>query len=158
MCGGCRSGLFGLSVALAGCGGKKASNEIVVGEYGSLTGAQSTFGTSDETGIKLAVAEVNAAGGINGKKVRVVSDDDAGQPDQALNVVKRLITQDGAIAVLGEVASKNSIAAAPFCNSSRVPMISPSSTNPKVTQQGPYIFRVCFIGPLSGAGRGEIRL
>lgn len=143
-------GLAGLSVALAGCGGRKATNEIVVGEYGSLTGAQSTFGTSDETGIKLAVAEVNAGGGINGRKVRVVSEDDAGQPDQALNVVKRLITQEGAVAVLGEVASKNSIAAAPFCNSSRVPMISPSSTNPKVTQQGPYIFRVCFIDPFQG--------
>lgn len=143
-------GLLGLSVILAGCGGKKASNEIVVGEFGSLTGAQSTFGTSDETGIALAVDELNKAGGINGKKVNVISEDDAGQPEQALNVVKRLITQEGAVAILGEVASKNSIAAAPFCNSSKVPMISPSSTNPKVTQQGPYIFRVCFIDPFQG--------
>lgn len=143
-------GLLGLLVILAGCGGKKASNEIVVGEFGSLTGAQSTFGTSDQTGIALAVDELNKAGGINGKKVNVISEDDAGQPDQALNVVKRLITQEGAVAILGEVASKNSIAAAPFCNSSKVPMISPSSTNPKVTQQGPYIFRVCFIDPFQG--------
>lgn len=143
-------GVIGLGTVLAGCGGKKATNEIVIGEFGSLTGAQSTFGLSDQTGIALAVDEINKGGGLNGKKVRVVSDDDAGQPDQALNVVKRLITQDRVVAVLGEVASKNSIAAAPFCNSSKVPMISPSSTNPKLTQLGPYVFRVCFIDPFQG--------
>ena len=119
-----------------------------------MTGAQATFGTATDNGIQLAVSQINAAGGIDGHKVQVGStgkpEDDQGQPDGALTAVKKLITQDKAVAVLGEVASKNSIAAAPFCNANKVPMISPSSTNPKVTQTGPYIFRVCFIDPFQG--------
>ncbi len=134
--------------------GGGASDAIVIGEYGSMTGAQATFGVATDNGIQLAVSQVNAAGGIDGHKVQIGStgkpEDDEGKPDGALTAVKKMITQDKAVAVLGEVASKNSIAAAPFCNSNKVPMISPSSTNPKVTQTGPYIFRVCFIDPFQG--------
>ena len=161
-------GLFSaaaLTLTLAGCanktpsggsggGGGTASDAIVIGEFGSMTGAQATFGVATDNGIQLAVSQINAAGGIDGHKVQVGStgkpEDDQGQPDAALTGVKKLITQDKAVAILGEVASKNSIAAAPFCNSNKVPMISPSSTNPKVTQTGPYIFRVCFIDPFQG--------
>ncbi len=135
-------------------GSGSASDAIVIGEYASMTGAQATFGTATDKGIQLAVSQINAAGGIDGHQVKIGStgqpEDDQGQPDGALTAVKKLITQDKAIAILGEVASKNSIAAAPFCNSNKVPMISPSSTNPKVTQTGPYIFRVCFIDPFQG--------
>ena len=142
------------STATSGGGGGTASDAIVIGEYGSMTGAQATFGTATDNGIQLAASQVNAAGGIDGHKVQIGStgkpEDDQGQPDGALTAVKKLITQDKAVAILGEVASKNSIAAAPFCNSNKVPMISPSSTNPKVTQTGPYIFRVCFIDPFQG--------
>ena len=153
-----------LALTLGGCanksssggssGGGAASDAIVIGEYGSMTGAQATFGVATDNGIQLAVSQINASGGIDGHKVQVGStgkpEDDQGQPDAALTGVKKLITQDKAVAILGEVASKNSIAAAPFCNSNKVPMISPSSTNPKVTQTGPYIFRVCFIDPFQG--------
>ena len=106
----------------AGGGGATAS-AIVVGEFGSMTGGQATFGTSTDNGIKLAVAQVNKAGGIDGHPLDVHLQDDEGKPDEALTVVKRLITEDKAVAILGEVASKNSIAAAPFCNSNKVPMI-----------------------------------
>ena len=145
-----------LAFTVGGCANKSAapsggaSDAIVVGEFGSMTGAQATFGSSTDKGVQLAAAELNKAGGIDGHPVAVHLEDDQGQPDAALTSVKKLITQDKAIAILGEVASKNSIAAAPFCNSSKVPMISPSSTNPKVTQTGPYIFRVCFIDPFQG--------
>jgi len=115
-----------------------------------MTGAQATFGSSTDKGVQLAAAEINKAGGIDGHQIAIHLENDEGQPDAAATAVKKLITQDKAIAILGEVASKNSIAAAPFCNSNRVPMISPSSTNPKVTQTGPYIFRVCFIDPFQG--------
>jgi len=130
--------------------GSSASAPIIVGEFASMTGAQATFGSSTDKGVQLAAAEINKAGGIDGHQIAIHLENDEGQPDAAATAVKKLITQDKAIAILGEVASKNSIAAAPFCNSNRVPMISPSSTNPKVTQTGPYIFRVCFIDPFQG--------
>src|SRR5919106_379805 len=122
---------------------KKQESEIVIGEYGSLTGTTATFGISTRNGIDLAIDEVNQAGGLLGKKVRVIVEDDQGKPEEAQTVVTKLINKDQVVAVLGEVASTNSIAAAPVCQSNRIPMITPSSTNPKVTQIGDFIFRVC---------------
>ncbi len=146
--------------APAGSGGSSAPGAngkaaITVGEYESMTGAQSTFGASTHNGCLLAVKEINAAGGVDGHPLALDLQDDEGKPDAALTVVKKMITQDKVVAVIGEVASKNSIAAAPFCNSSHVPMISPSSTNPKVTAIGPYIFRVCFIDPFQGTAAAK---
>jgi branched-chain amino acid transport system substrate-binding protein len=135
---------------LAGCGPKLPENEIRVGEFGSLTGGTATFGITTHEGIQMAVDEVNAAGGINGKMVKLITEDDRGKPEEAATVVEKLITRDHAHAILGEVASSNSLAAAPIAQRHKVPMISPSSTNPKVTAQGDYIFRVCFIDPFQG--------
>jgi branched-chain amino acid transport system substrate-binding protein len=129
--------------------GQNAS-EIVVGEYGSLTGTTATFGISTKNGIDLALDQINQAGGVLGKKIRVIVEDDEGKPEEAQTVVTKLITKDNVIAVLGEVASSRSLAAAPVSQQNRIPMISPSSTNPKVTQVGDYVFRVCFIDPFQG--------
>ena len=137
-------------VLFASCGPKLDPNEIRVGLYGSLTGPQATFGISTQNGAQLALDEVNAAGGVNGKKIRVVALDDQGKPEEAAVAVTKLITQDKVHVVLGEVASSISLAAAPICQEHKIPMISPSSTNPKVTQMGDYIFRVCFIDPFQG--------
>ena len=143
--------LFMISTLLTdSCGPKINSNEIRIGEYGSLTGAQATFGVSTDNGIKLAVDEINGAGGINGKTLKLTAYDDQGDPAEAAVVVTKLITQDQVQVVLGEVASSLSLAAAPICQQNKVPMISPSSTNPKVTQVGDYVFRVCFIDPFQG--------
>lgn len=127
-----------------------AGAEIRVGVYGSLTGDKATFGIGTERGVMLATEELNAAGGLFGKKVRILSEDDQGKPEEAANAVQKLVNQDRVVAVLGEVASSNSLAAAPICQKAKVPMISPSSTNPKVTEVGDYIFRVCFIDPFQG--------
>ncbi len=130
------------------------SDTILFGEVGSLTGAQATFGISTKNGIQMAVDEVNATGGlmVDGKKkklaVRVY--DDQGKSEEAANAVSRLINQDKVVVILGEVASSNSLAMAPKAQAAKVPMISPSSTNPKVTEVGDYIFRVCFIDPFQG--------
>ncbi len=124
--------------------------EILIGEYGSLTGTTATFGISTRNGIAMAVDEVNQAGGIFGKKIRVIVEDDQGKPEEAQTVVTKLVNKDRVIAVLGEVASSRSLAAAPVCQQNRIPMITPSSTNPRVTQVGDYIFRVCFIDPFQG--------
>jgi branched-chain amino acid transport system substrate-binding protein len=128
----------------------RRENEIVVGEYGSLTGATATFGISTKNGIELFLDNMNAAGGIAGTKVRVLVEDDQSRPEEAATAVNKLIDQDGVVAVLGEVASSRSMAAAPICQQAGVPMITPSSTNPKVTELGTYIFRVCFIDPFQG--------
>lgn len=123
---------------------------ILLGEYGSMTGSTASFGKSSHNGIMMAVEEINAAGGVLGKQVEIKALDNKGVPDEAATVVKRLITQDNVLAVLGEVASSRSLAAAPICQSAGVPMISPSSTNPAVTKKGDFIFRTCFIDPFQG--------
>src|SRR5260221_4914960 len=131
--------------ALPGCGGGGGDQEIRIGEYSSLTGTAATFGTSTDKGAKLVVEETNAAGGVLGKQIKLIVEDDQSKPEEAATVVTKLITRDGVKAVVGEVASSRSLAAAPICQSNGVPMVTPSSTNPKVTQVGDYIFRCCFI-------------
>ncbi len=146
-----------LSLALSGLifcsflGCTNKTDEILVGEFGSLTGNDATFGQSTNKGIRMAFDEVNSAGGIKGKKIKLITYDNQGKPDEAAAVVKRLITQDKVLAILGEVASQRSLAAAPIAQQYKVPMITPSSTNPKVTQVGDYVFRICFIDPFQGA-------
>lgn len=137
---------------LSGCNPPAAtSNEILIGHYGSMSGSEATFGTSTDNGIKLAVEELNAAGGINGKQVKLITYDDKGEAREAGTAVTRLVTKDQVVAVIGEVASGLSLAGAPVCQDNGVPMISPSSTNPKVTAVGDMIFRVCFIDPFQGS-------
>lgn len=133
-------------ISLSGCSSSKSS-EIVLGHYASLTGGEATFGRSTDNGIRLAIDEINAAGGVNGKKVKVITYDDKGEKSEAGTAVTRLVTKDGVVAVLGEVASGLSLVAAPICQEYSVPMVSPSSTNPEVTEKGDMIFRVCFIDP-----------
>ena len=168
-----RAGVLALVVfAAAGCVRKKHDNgqptagtgststgdtggDILFGEYGSLTGAEATFGQSTKNGIELAVKEVNEKGGVLGRKIRVIVYDDQGKPEEAVTSVTKLVTQDEVHVVLGEVASSRSLAAAPICQNNKVPMVTPSSTNPRVTQTGDYIFRVCFIDPFQATVMAE---
>ena len=128
----------------------KKEDVIILGEFGSLTGGTATFGKSTQKGIEMALEEINKAGGIEGKLIRIIVEDDQSKPEEAATVVKKLVTQDKVLIVLGEVASSRSLAGAPICQEGKVPMITPSSTNPKVTQVGDYIFRVCFLDPFQG--------
>src|SRR3954463_16290513 len=107
------AGFAVVSLLLSGCGGKEDSSTIVVGEFGSLSGDTATFGISTHEGLMLAVEQVNLAGGINGKKVHVVALDDQGKPEEAVLAVTKLINEEKVKAVIGEVASSRSIAAAP---------------------------------------------
>jgi len=123
---------------------------LVIGEYGSLTGSTATFGISARNGIDLAVEEVNAAGGVLGRPVKVIVEDDAGKPEEAAAAVTKLVNQDRVIAVVGEVASTRSLAGARVCQPAGVPMVTPASTNPQVTEVGDFVFRTCFIDPFQG--------
>jgi branched-chain amino acid transport system substrate-binding protein len=130
---------------------KTPTNEVVIGEYGSMTGNEATFGQSTDKGIRLAIDEKNAAGGIKGKHIRLVAEDNQGKQDETAAVVRKLITRDKIVALIGEVASNRSLIAAPIAQQAKIPMITPSSTNPEVTKVGNFIFRVCFIDPFQGS-------
>ena len=141
--------------ASASTGTGAAKGELAVGHFGSMTGSEATFGQSTDNGIRLAVDELNAKGGVkladgSMRQVRLITYDTRGQASETGAVVTRLITSDGAVAILGEVASSLSLAAGPVAQQAGVPMISPSSTNPKVTEIGDMVHRICFIDPFQG--------
>lgn len=140
--------LFLSFLLLTGC--TKNQNEIVIGEYDSLTGSDATFGLSTNKGVRLAIDETNAAGGVKGKKIKLITLDDQGKNEEAAAAVTRLITQNQVIAILGGVASGRTKAAAPIAQNHKIPFISPASTNPDITKIGDHIFRICFIDPFQG--------
>jgi branched-chain amino acid transport system substrate-binding protein len=142
--------LTGCKPAGGGGSGTAGGDTIKIGEFASLTGKEAAFGQSSHKGTQLAIEQANAAGGVLGKKIEYLYEDNRSTPGESATIVKKLITRDGVVAVLGEVASGRSLEAAPICQANKVPMISPSSTNPKVTETGDYIFRVCFTDPFQG--------
>src|SRR4029079_18915325 len=109
------------------------------------------YGKSETQGINLAVDEINAAGGLlGGRKIKLLVEDHASKAEDAATVVTKLVKQDNVVAVLGEVASSNSIAGGTICQQAKVPMITPASTNLRVTQIGDFVFRVCFMDDFQG--------
>jgi branched-chain amino acid transport system substrate-binding protein len=137
------------AMALVACS-KANTNEIRIGEYSSLTGSTATFGQSSHAGFAMATEERNAKGGVLGKQIVLMTEDDQGKSEEARTAILKLIRQKKVAAVLGEFASSRSIAAAPEAQKYKIPMLSHGSTNPKVTQLGDYIFRACFIDPFQG--------
>jgi len=126
-------------------------DKVRIGVFMSTTGTTANFGISSVNGIKMAADEINAAGGINGKQVELLVQDDRSDASEAATIVTKFVTQDQVNAVIGEVASSRSIAAAPIAQNAKIPMLTPSSTNPEVTKKGDFIFRSCFIDPYQGA-------
>lgn len=162
--------LVALASVLGGCdklGGKKKEGEgsaaatsaptgasetgpIVIGHFASMTGSEATFGQSTDKGVRLAIEERNAAGGVKGRKIELRTLDTASKASEGGTVVTRLINNEKAVAILGEVASSISIAGGQVAQKLGVPMISPSSTNERVTKIGDMIFRVCFLDSFQG--------
>jgi branched-chain amino acid transport system substrate-binding protein len=156
-----RAGLLGCGLALlalgTGCGqeggeGPPGAREpIRIGHFASLTGDTATFGQSTDRGIRMAIEEINARGGALGRPLELISEDDRSITEEARTAAQKLLQRDQVAALLGEVASSRSLAAAPEAQRAGIPMISPASTNPKVTEVGSYVFRTCFIDPFQGA-------
>jgi branched-chain amino acid transport system substrate-binding protein len=142
-----------LASLLSACttNGGGGGDKVRIGVFMSTTGSTANFGISSVNGIKMAADEVNAAGGINGKQVQLLIEDDRSDASEAATIVTKFVTQDQVHAVIGEVASSRSIAAAPIAQNAKIPMLTPSSTNPEVTKKGDFIFRSCFIDPYQGA-------
>jgi len=123
---------------------------LEIGYFGDLTGPTFNFGQSAINGVLMAASEVNQSGGINGRKIDIVIEDDKGSPEEAARLTAKLIDQDKVIAIIAGGTSGNSRAAAPKAQASHIPFISPSSTDPAVTQTGNYIFRACFVDTFQG--------
>ena len=119
-----------------GGGESGGADAIRVGHFASLTGDTATFGQSTDRGMRMAIEEINAKGGVLGRPIELVTEDDRSITEEARTAAQKLLQRDRVVALLGEVASSRSLAAAPEAQRSRVPMISPGSTNPKVTEVG----------------------
>lgn len=146
---------FVLAASVSGCP-KKTDDEITVGAYLSLSGADSTFGIDTREGIELAVTQVNAKGGVKGKKIRVLYEDTKSTTQESSQKVMQLVDRDRVVAILGEAASGRSLAGGLVANTKGVPMITPSATAVEVTKDREWVFRACFTD--AQQGRGAARL
>jgi len=148
-----------LTMIITACGdtGTSAKEETIkIGWIGSLTGDQAVWGTCESNTVKMLIEEVNANGGILGKQVEGIYYDTKGDAAEAVNATKRLITQDGVVAIIGPNASGQAISISSVLEQYKVPDIATVATNPKVTVNDDgsvkdYNFRVCFIDPYQGA-------
>lgn len=128
-----------------------AAEPIKIGNYGAFSGKEAAFGSSSRKGVILAFEEANAAGGVLGRPLELIAEDNQSKHGESATIAKKFVSRDKVVAVLGGNPSTNSLEAAPILQNARIPMIAISSTNPKVTEMGNYIFRVCFIDPFQGA-------
>jgi branched-chain amino acid transport system substrate-binding protein len=135
-----------------------AADTIKVGEFACLTGKDATFGQSQHKGILLALEELNAAGGVLGRKIEVISEDNQSKSGESATVAKKLLSRDKVIAILGEVTSGRTLEVAPLAQSAKIPLIASGATNPAVTQKGDYVFRVCFIDDFQGTVMAKFAL
>lgn len=146
-------------VFAAGCGGKAEtkteSKEIKIGGNFEMTGGVAQYGQSAANGIKLAFKEANAAGGVLGKQLTLVIADNKSEPAESANAATKLISQDKVVALIGPAASANVLASVPVATDSKIPLLTPTGTNTKITVENgkvkDYIFRSCFIDPFQGA-------
>lgn len=149
-----------IGLVLSACASSGGGNTLKVGGIGELTGDIPAVGASFKNGAEMAVADINAAGGldIGGKKyqVELVLEDNAGKADQSASAAQKLITQDNVVAIIGPNASRYAIPASEIAESSKTVLISPWSTNPKTTldaktnEPKKYVFRAAFIDPFQG--------
>ena len=148
------------TLALAACGGSSSSSSssspaaapFKVGLAGPFTGDYATYGASHKAGADIAMAELNAAGGVNGGQVSTELGDDLGDPKQAVLVAQKFIDDSSIVVVDGHMFSGATIAAAPKYQAAGLPMISPSATNPDITSLGSYIWRICMTDAVQGKG------
>ena len=127
-----------------------AQDPIQLGEFASMTGKEAVFGQNAHKGTLLAVEETNAAGGVLGRKLELITEDNQSKPGESATVVKKLISRDKVAVILGEITSGRTLEAAPIAQAAKIPILSPGATNPDVTAKGNYIFRICFIDDFQG--------
>ena len=138
----------------AGCGDDAKSDEIKIGANFELTGNVANYGSATLDGLKLAIKEVNDAGGVNGKKITIVDADNKSEASEAVNAATKLISDDKVKVIVGPAVTANVIAESQVATDDKIPVVAPDATSPEVTvengQVKPYIFRSCFIDPQQG--------
>ncbi len=144
-----RTAWLGTVLAL-GIVANAAPEPIRIGEFSSLTGREAGLGQYTHMGVVMAVEEINAAGGIDGRQIVVIPEDTQSKAGESATVVRKLITRDHVVAIIGEGASGRCLEGAPIAQRAGIPVVSPAATNPKVTEIGDCIFRVCFTDPFQG--------
>ncbi len=151
--------IFGLACAslalLAFSCSKTEGDTVKIGGIAPLSGAVAVYGVECKNGIDLAVEEINAAGGINGKKIEFVCEDDEGSPDKTVNAFKKLTTKDGVKIIIGSLTSGCTQAITTLSQAGKVLQIAPAATAYSITDAGNYIFRACFIDPFQGTVGGK---
>ncbi|ANE45037.1 ethanolamine utilization protein EutJ [Paenibacillus swuensis] len=159
------NGNGGTNANAGGNNGGGASAEVIkVGTNFEMTGGQASFGNSSMKGVKLAVKEINDAGGIDGKMIELVEADNASKPEESTRVAQKLISNDNVVALIGPVTSTNTLGAVPVAMEKKIPLITTSATNPKVTvdertnKVNEWIFRACFIDPFQGKVMADFSL
>ncbi len=135
--------------------GKKEADSIKIGGIFPLSGNVSVYGVEANNGIDLAIDEINGSGGINGKKVVLISEDDEGNPDKTVNAFQKLTTRDGVKIVIGSLTSGCTKAVTSRAQVQKIIQIAPAATSPDITDAGDYIFRACFIDPFQGTVGGK---
>lgn len=140
--------VFAASLVFAGCNEK--SDTIKIGSIGPLSGGFAVYGTEARNAIVLAVEEINAAGGVNGKNLSLISEDDEGNPEKSVSAYKKLVTKDNVKLIVGSLTSGCTLAITPLAQAQKVVLVAPAATNPAVTDAGNYIFRACYTDPFQG--------
>ena len=135
---------------LTSSGCDRKPDTIKLGEFASMTGKEAVFGQNVNKGTLLAIEESNAAGGVLGRTLELITEDDQSKPGESATVVKKLISRDKVVVILGEITSGRTLEAAPIAQAAKIPLISPGATNVEVTAKGNYIFRICFIDDFQG--------
>lgn len=146
---------------LAGCGSKEKSSsedskEIKIGMNLELSGGVASYGSGIDKGASLAIDEINDAGGIDGKKIKVVKIDNKSESAEATAAAIKLATKEKVVAQIGSATSGNTLASVQIANEYKMPVIGPSATSPTVTvdektgKVNEYAFRTCFIDPFQG--------
>jgi len=129
---------------------KPTGEPVKLGFFMSITGRDASFGEAALRGARLAIDDLNATDGILGRPVELVVEDNRSLPGESATAVKKLIARDKVVALIGECASSRTLEAAPIAQNAGLPLITPASTNPKVTAVGDCIFRMCFADPFQG--------
>lgn len=144
-----------LALPLAGCGAKKdasgtSGGTIKIGGLAPLTGSVAQYGIAVNNAIKLAVDDINANGGINGKTIEYIETDEKGDVNEAVNAYNKLVNNDQVVAIVGDVTSKPCEAVAQKAKADNIPMITASGTAESITKDRSNVFRACFIDPYQG--------
>ncbi len=134
--------------------GVDASGTVKIGVVGSLTGDQKPWGEDSIEGAKMALAEFNAAGGFEGKPVEMLTGDSGSKADQAKTATEKLIS-DGAVALVGEVASGHTIQMAKAAYAKAIPVVGIGATRTDISQEGGHVFRVCYTDAFQGAAMAK---